>query len=466
MMVALVFRVLLLCSGITTAQTAPPPANENFADSQAINSAAAIPTYTIKDLGTLPEYPNSFGTDVDDKGRVAGYAHNFTTGNTQAFLYEGGQMQGLGTLPGGTRSLAYGIADSGPVVGWSNTSSGAEHAFGRVPIGQMHDLGTLDGGTNSHAYAISETGWVAGWSNTSTGAHNAVLYGGATGQKQDIGTLGGGFSEATDINDTNQAVGWSDTSDGRHAFLYEGGQMKDLGTLPGGSLSDAEDINDSGQVVGWSTDSTGNTKAFLYSGGQMHNLNTLIPASSGWQLHGAMAINSSGQIGGRGSLPGASGQRAFIATPDTPTQEDTIDPEIAITTPPQGATYTVGQAVAAGYSCTDSGSGVASCEGPVADGANIDTSSAGTKTFTVRATDNVGNTNSVSHTYTVNAKTTETTAPKVISTVPQANATGVAPQSTSGLPSRRLWMRARLTGIRARSTARPSSSSRRVQAPG
>jgi Bacterial Ig-like domain len=120
---------------------------------------------------------------------------------------------------------------------------------------------------------------------------------------------------------------------------------------------------------------------------------------------------------------------------DTPPTDPTA-PQISITTPPQGATYTVGQTVAADYSCTDADSGVASCEGvqpvgelenSVADGANIDTSSPGTKYFTVRATDNAGNTHSVSHTYTVNAKTTETTAPKVISTVPTANATGVAP---------------------------------------
>jgi Ca2+-binding RTX toxin-like protein len=88
---------------------------------------------------------------------------------------------------------------------------------------------------------------------------------------------------------------------------------------------------------------------------------------------------------------------------------DTTDPQITITTPPQGATYTLGQSVAASYSCTDADSGVASCQGPVTNGANIDTSSTGTKTFTVDATDNAGNTNTVSHTYTVNAPTTSCT---------------------------------------------------------
>jgi N-acetylglucosamine-6-sulfatase len=88
---------------------------------------------------------------------------------------------------------------------------------------------------------------------------------------------------------------------------------------------------------------------------------------------------------------------------------DTTDPQITITTPPQGATYTLGQSVAASYSCTDADSGVASCQGSVDNGANIDTSSVGTKTFTVDATDNATNTNSVSHTYTVNAQTTSCT---------------------------------------------------------
>ena len=68
---------------------------------------------------------------------------------------------------------------------------------------------------------------------------------------------------------------------------------------------------------------------------------------------------------------------------------------------PAAATYRLNQAVAASYSCSDGGSGVASCAGPVASGANIDTSTAGTRTFTVTATDNVGNASSQSVTYTV-----------------------------------------------------------------
>jgi N-acetylglucosamine-6-sulfatase len=117
-------------------------------------------------------------------------------------------------------------------------------------------------------------------------------------------------------------------------------------------------------------------------------------------------------------------------TPAPPPPGDTTDPQITITTPPQGATYTLGQSVAASYECTDADSGVASCGGPVADGANIDTSSTGTKTFTVNATDIAGNTHTVSHTYTVNAPTTpggDTTPPTLMSTVPGSGAMGVSP---------------------------------------
>jgi VCBS repeat protein len=68
---------------------------------------------------------------------------------------------------------------------------------------------------------------------------------------------------------------------------------------------------------------------------------------------------------------------------------------------PTAATYQLNQAVAASYSCSDGGSGAATCAGPVSNGAALDTSTAGTRTFTVTATDNVGNTSSQGVSYTV-----------------------------------------------------------------
>jgi uncharacterized delta-60 repeat protein len=69
---------------------------------------------------------------------------------------------------------------------------------------------------------------------------------------------------------------------------------------------------------------------------------------------------------------------------------DATAPSASITSPTAGATFVQGQAVAAAYACVDKGSGVASCTGTVANGANIDTASPGTKTFTVNSSDLAG----------------------------------------------------------------------------
>ncbi len=62
-------------------------------------------------------------------------------------------------------------------------------------------------------------------------------------------------------------------------------------------------------------------------------------------------------------------------------------PTIAISSPVNGASYTRGQVVAASYSCpTASGTSV-TCTGPVPNGAPIETSTLGSHTFTVDATD-------------------------------------------------------------------------------
>ena len=95
---------------------------------------------------------------------------------------------------------------------------------------------------------------------------------------------------------------------------------------------------------------------------------------------------------------------AAKGVPDMPPHPpDATAPTVAIATPADGATYALDQAVSARYSCKDEagGSGVASCQGPVTDGGAIDTSSTGSFSFTVAATDNVGNRTSVTHAYSV-----------------------------------------------------------------
>jgi hypothetical protein len=87
----------------------------------------------------------------------------------------------------------------------------------------------------------------------------------------------------------------------------------------------------------------------------------------------------------------------------TYTVVDRTPPTIALSAPADGAVYLLGQRVLAAYSCEDQagGSGVATCEGPVATGAAIDTSTVGAHSFEVRTADNAGNAGSRSVSYSV-----------------------------------------------------------------
>jgi hypothetical protein len=97
-------------------------------------------------------------------------------------------------------------------------------------------------------------------------------------------------------------------------------------------------------------------------------------------------------------------------------------PTITLSAPVAGI-YLLNQAVTASYTCTDGGSGLAACSGPVASGSPIDTVTAGTKTFTVKASDNVGNSappQSVSYTvsYGIQVLFDQSRAAKSGSTIP------------------------------------------------
>jgi hypothetical protein len=78
----------------------------------------------------------------------------------------------------------------------------------------------------------------------------------------------------------------------------------------------------------------------------------------------------------------------FAALPSAAMAQATT---INIASPSDGAQYTQGQPVNASYTCTDT-DGIASCVGTVANGAAVNTADIGPKTFTVTATDTLGNT--------------------------------------------------------------------------
>lgn len=83
---------------------------------------------------------------------------------------------------------------------------------------------------------------------------------------------------------------------------------------------------------------------------------------------------------------------------------DIIAPTISLTSPADNAEYLLGSRVTAAYTCSEeatNSSGLSTCVGTVPTGSAVNTSSVGSKTFTVTAVDNAGNRTSTTVTYRV-----------------------------------------------------------------
>ena len=268
---------------------------------------------TLIDLGTLG---GTFSTanDVNSAGQVVGYSY-IADGSERAFLWQSGVMTDLGTLPGYTQgSRAEGINSAGQVVGTSSNGGFYVHAF-LWQSGTMTDLGSLLSGNYNGAYDINDAGQIVGEASTLGDTAGYAFLRQPDGTVINLGTLPGYVgSTAFSINSAGQVVGvaWTASHAGR-AFLWQGGVMTDLGTLPGyTSNSYAYDINTAGQVVGYASNASGTTRAFLWqSGSGMTNLGTLGGADSA-----AYGINDTGQIVGSSGILGGPITHAFFRSTD------------------------------------------------------------------------------------------------------------------------------------------------------
>ncbi|HEX5107039.1 MAG TPA: hypothetical protein VFV95_01270 [Vicinamibacterales bacterium] len=176
----------------------------------------------------------------------------------------------------------------------------AESPIGRPVSYTVVDLdplmpGALPG-TSSVTARINARGEIVGHFITADGEH-AFVYDG--NEVRDLGTLGGRSSIARSINDRSEIVGYSLTGEFdtsglvNEAFLSDGHTMKSLGIR----WSSAEHINNRGQIVGEMLVQPNLNHAFLYEDGQAIDLGSLPPLGNA--AHSvALSINDRGQIVG------------------------------------------------------------------------------------------------------------------------------------------------------------------------
>jgi probable HAF family extracellular repeat protein len=140
----------------------------------------------FQDLNSLigpSDWTLASATDINDAGQVTGWGT--VNGQTQAYLYDAGGVQGLGILPGYDFSVGRGVNAAGDIVGFSAT-------------GEIADT-----------YTAADEAFY--WALTSTGQDRAFLF--RNGTMHDLNSLidpasGWTILGATDINDSGQIVGW------------------------------------------------------------------------------------------------------------------------------------------------------------------------------------------------------------------------------------------------------------------
>jgi probable HAF family extracellular repeat protein len=205
-----------------------------------------------------------------------------------------GVVRDLGALTGVAQSIPVWISDNGLIVGTSENGLLDETAdFPQLrPVlwdsaRHLHDLGTF-GGNTGFAAAVNNRGQVAGY------ATNTIP------EDLDVASFMNGFIPA------GQQV---------RAFLWNGGSLRDLGTL-GGNDAAAQAINEKGEVAGLSytgteiNDTTGlpTVHPFIWKNGTMNDLGSLggtlsTPGSFAFGPFGKF-LNERGEVAGTSTLPG------------------------------------------------------------------------------------------------------------------------------------------------------------------
>jgi probable HAF family extracellular repeat protein len=337
---------------LTATAARAPAANPSTAiDPAAAECERHYPHFRLIDLGTLGGQNSGVpvpGPDLNDRGEIIASA---STGLPDPFpdfslqddgtIWHGilsnanGVVRDLGGIKG-NHSVPVWISENGLIVGFGE--NGRFDNLGGFPQVRalfwdknrtLHNLGTLGGNTsgadavNNRAQvvgvatnAIAENPDVASYFNGGIPAAQQVrAFLWERGQMQDLGTLGGNDAAGIAMNEDGEVAGFSSTNDRLHnitglptihPFFWKNGRMRDLGSL-GGTLATTGSfgfgpfgvvVNEDGHVIGTSN-LRGDEKfhAFFWDGERMIDLGTF-----GGDNSDAFFISDRDQVLGRAEV--------------------------------------------------------------------------------------------------------------------------------------------------------------------
>jgi probable HAF family extracellular repeat protein len=278
----------------------------------------------LQPLPLLSGWPGAFAFGLNNNKLVFGVANNADNlGNIvqTPVLWNQGSPINLGIPEGYSYANALGLNDRGQVVGVAGNVNGYNGFIWYK--GQTTQLPLPPGGVNGQANGINDKGEIVGYVDfgssppPGTGEFHSVLW---TPQGQnylvlDLNGFGGPCSIANHANNNGQVVGFScDVAGNAYAYLWTGGPLQNLGTLPSGTFSLAWWSNQRGQILGEGDRADGNDVDFVWQDGIMTDLNDLVPVGTPLLDGSPGGINARGQIAATAFMSDGSAV-AFLLTP-------------------------------------------------------------------------------------------------------------------------------------------------------
>ena len=260
-----------------------------------------------------PSGTTSRAYDINNNGIVVGQYQNALRG----FVYDTttGELTELDPpyRPTGQCEVR-GVNDLNQVAGYRTVAPGVRHGMiwsaetGYIDVAPTYGEDARLSDINDDGVAVGRMG------DSPFFAH--VMVATIGGEVTDLGTVPGAQSgDGRGISNTGFVVGEGLVGDTVHSALWQKPLAIDLGQLPGTPFTRASAVNDAGWVVGEAhnfglTDLT----AFLWLDGQIHNLAELTTGLAGnSHLDSARDTNQSGQIVCRADINGS--LVALVLTP-------------------------------------------------------------------------------------------------------------------------------------------------------